>query len=168
MLKRLSAVLFLLFCHVSPAWAWEVWKEQEPGYPDMVIAEVVGDLGNFLRLVCINQSIHLEITLLGSSESLNDAFLSMQVDENPPVRVAGFLESFPEAEATVFFGLDRRDRPAPTTEELLYQMLEGYHLYLLDLETHEPLEHWSMAGSIKAVRLLGERCSDKPSQAQSA
>lgn len=106
------------------------------------------------------------MTMIGASESLTDLFLVFQVDENPPMRVAGFTESLAEEGLTLFIGLDRRGNPAATTERLMYEMLKGHHLYLLDPETHEPLEHWSMTGSIKAVKLLHEMCDQEADPAK--
>ena len=165
-MKKLLLIISLMFYSHS-AWSWEVWQEESAEHTNVAIAEVVGDTGSFLQLVCIDQNIHVEVVFLGATASQKDTMTTFQVDDSRLITVAGFLESLPEEDLSVFIGLDRRGRPAPTTQELVQHMLKGHHLYALDANTQEPAEHWSMAGSIKAVRLLTELCSIKTPNTQS-
>ncbi len=164
MKKFLIILSFLLLS--TPAAAWEVWSEQDPEGLRVSFAEAVGDTGAMLSLVCMDQNIHLEVAFPGSSESLSDAFITLQTDDNIPIRVAGFIESLVEEDSTVFFGLDRKDNPAPTTGSLVYDMFHSDHLYLLQAETSEPMEHWSMYGVVEAVTKLTKLCGGYDTQEQ--
>ena len=153
--KLLSILFFLL---PATSHAWEIFTESGTDGREITIAEQVGDAGSFLTLVCVDQKIHIEIIFPGAIDLDDDSVVLLQIDNQPERLVAGFFDKI-DATTSVFVGLDRRDEPSAATSDLLKQMAAGNSLYLGDPDPIEAIEHWSMAGSRKAIKQIKSKCS---------
>ena len=153
--KLLSILFFLL---PATSHAWEIFTESGTDGREITIAEQVGDAGSFLTLVCVDQKIHIEIIFPGAIDLDDDSVVLLQIDNQPERLVAGFFDKI-DATTSVFVGLDRRDEPSAATSDLLKQMAAGNSLYLGNADLIEAIEHWSMAGSRKAIKQIKSKCS---------
>ena len=108
--------------------------------------------------MCVDQKIHIEIIFPGAIDLDDDSVVLLQIDNQPEWLVAGFFDKI-DATTSVFVGLDRRDEPSAATSDLLEQMDAGNSLYLGDPDLIEAIEHWSLAGSRKAMKQRKSRCS---------
>ena len=153
--KLLSILFFLL---PATSHAWEIFTESGTDGREITIAEQVGDAGSFLNLVCIDQKIHIEIIFPGAINPDDDSFVLLQIDSQPERFVAGLFDKI-DATTSVFVGLERRDEPSAATPDLLKQMAAGNSLYLGNADLIEAIEHWSMAGSRKAIKQIKSKCS---------
>jgi hypothetical protein len=153
--KLLSILFFLLpaTSHVS-----EIFTESGTDGREITIAEQVGDAGSFLNLVCIDQKIHIKLIFPGAIDLDDDSVVLLQIDNQAERLVDGFFDKN-DATTSVFVGLDRRDEPSAATSDLLKQMTAGNSLDLGDPDLTEAIEHWSMAGSRKAIKQIASKCS---------
>ena len=108
--------------------------------------------------MCIDQKIHIEIIFPGAIDPDDDSVVLLQIDSQPERFVAGLFDKI-DATTSVFVGWDRRDEPFAATSDLRKQMAAGHSLYLGDPDLIEAIEHWSMAGSRKAIKQIKSKCS---------
>jgi hypothetical protein len=153
---KLLPILFFLLPATSHA--WEIFTESGTDGRKITIAEQVGDAGAFLTHVCVDQKIHIETIFPGAIDLDDDSVVLRQIDNQPERLVAGFFDKI-DAITSVFVGLDRRDEPSAATSDLLNQMAAGSSLYLGDPDFIEAIEHWSMAGSLKAIKQIKSKCA---------
>jgi hypothetical protein len=140
------------------AQAFEIFQEKEDDGRVFTIAEQAGEAGSFLRLVCFEQKIHLEVIFPIALEPVDDTVELFQIDDRPERLVAGFVDEI-DASTSVFVGLDRRDEPAAATQLLVNEMAAGQEAYLGDPDVREATERWSLQGSRKAIKQLRKKCS---------
>ena len=122
-LKIFSLIAF--FCPMT-AQAWEVFQETEDDGRVFTVAEQAGEAGAFLRLVCFEKKIHLEVIYPAALEPVDDTVELFQIDNRPERLVAGFIDQV-DASTSVFVGVDRRDEPAAATKLLVDEMAAFYH-----------------------------------------
>ena len=79
-LKIFSLMAF--FCPMI-AQAWEVFQETEDDGRVFTVAEQAGEAGAFLRLVCFEKKIHLEVIYPAALEPVDDAVELFQIDNRP-------------------------------------------------------------------------------------
>ena len=108
--------------------------------------------------MCVDQKIHIEIIFPGAIDLDDDSVVLLQIDNQPEWLVAGFFDKI-DATTSVFVGLDRRDEPSAATSDLLKQIAAGNSLYLGDPDLIAAIEHWSIAGSRKAIKQIKSKCS---------
>ena len=154
-IKLLSILFFLL---PATSHVWEIFTESGTDGREIMIAEQVGDVGSFLTLVCVDQKIHIEIIFPGAMDLDDDSVVLLQIDNQAERVVAGFFNKI-DATTSVFVGLDRRDEPSAATSDLLKQMAAGHSLYPGDPDLIQAIEHWSVAGSRKAINQITSKCS---------
>lgn len=154
-IKLLSILFFLL---PATSHAWEIFTESGTDGREIMIAEQVGDVGSFLTLVCVDQKIHIEIIFPGAMDLDDDSVVLLQIDSQPERFVAGLFDKI-DATTSVFVGLDGRDEPSAATSDLLKQMAAGHSLYPGDPDLIQAIEHWSVAGSRKAINQITSKCS---------
>ncbi|MBT7343071.1 MAG: hypothetical protein P8H69_03745 [Planktomarina sp.] len=140
------------------AQAWEVFQEKEDDGRVFTIAEQAGDAGAFLRLVCFEKKIHLEVIFPKAIEPVADTVELFQIDDRPERLVAGFIDEI-DASTSIFVGVDRRDEPAASTKALVDQMAAGQEVFLGDPDAREAIERWSLQGSRKAIDEIRKKCS---------
>jgi len=154
-LKIFSLMAF--FCPMT-AQAWEVFQETEDDGRVYTVAEQAGEAGAFLRLVCFEKKIHLEVIYPAALEPVDDAVELFQNDNRPERLVAGFMDQI-DASTSVFVGVDRRDNPAAATKLLVDEMAAGREVYLGDPDLREGIERWSLIGSRKAINQVRKKCT---------
>ena len=154
-IKLLSILFFLL---PATSHACEIFTESGTDGREIMIAEQVGDVGSFLTLVCVDQKIHIEIIFPGAMDLDDDSVVLLQIDNQPEWLVAGFFDEI-DATTSVFVGLDGRNEPSAATSDLLKQMAAGHSLYPGDPDLIQAIEHWSVAGSRKAINQITSKCS---------
>ena len=79
------------FCPMT-AQAWEVLQETEDDGRVYTVAEQAGEAGAFLRLVCFEKKIHLEVIYPAALEPVDDTVELFQIDNRPERLVAGFID----------------------------------------------------------------------------
>lgn len=151
-------ILAMVFLVPNATSAWEIIVEREQDGRVFTIAEQTGDAGSFLRLVCFEQKTHFEIEFPFGVDYAGDSVVLMQVDQRPERLIAGFTDKL-DRNTHIFIGLDRRDQPAAATATLLKEIAAGSSLYLGDPDISEAFEHWSLAGSKKAIQQIRSKCS---------
>ena len=154
-IKLLSILFFLL---PATSHVWEIFTESGTDGREIMIAEQVGDVGSFLTLVCVDQKIHIEIIFPGAMDLDDDSVVLLQIDNQPEWLVAGFFDEI-DATTSVCVGLDGRNEPSAATSDLLKQMAAGHSLYPGDPDLIQAIEHWSVAGSRKAINQITSKCS---------
>ena len=136
------------------AQAWEVFQETEDDGRVFTVAEQAGEAGAFLRLVCFEKKIHLEVIYPAALDTVE----LFQIDNRPERLVAGFIDQV-DASTSVFVGVDRRDEPAAATKLLVDEMAAGQEVYLGDPDLREGIERWSLKGSREAINQVRKKCT---------
>ena len=154
-LKIFSLMAF--FCPMT-AQAWEVFQETEDDGRVYTVAEQAGEAGAFLRLVCFEKKIHLEVIYPAALEPVDDTVELFQIDNRPERLVAGFIDQV-DASTSVFVGVDRRDEPGAATKLLVDEMAAGQEVYLGDPDLREGIERWSLKGSREAINQVRKKCT---------
>ena len=85
-----------------------MFQETEDDGRIFTVAEQAGEAGAFLRRVCFEKKIHLEVIYPAALEPVDDAVELFQIDNRPERLVAGFMDQI-DASTSVFVGVDRRD-----------------------------------------------------------
>lgn len=140
------------------AQAWEVFQEREDDGRVFTIAEQAGEAGAFLRLVCFEKKIHLEVIFPAALEPVDDTVELFQIDDRPERLVAGFVDEI-DASTSIFVGVGRRDEPAASTKILVDEMAAGQAVFLGDPDAREAIERWSLQGSRKAINQIRNKCT---------
>ncbi len=156
-MKYIFTIFVQILLFTSAASAWEISTEKEDDGRVFLIAEQAGDGGGILELVCANKQTWIEVTTPVAISAEEHVTFLFQVDDNPERLVAGYIERV-DSRASVFIGLDSRDRPAASTKDLLAQMGKGKILYLGDPDAREAIDQWSLIGAAKAIKTITKGC----------
>lgn len=156
-MMTLRASLIALLLLSQPVYAWDIRTERSDQGDRFVVAEQAGDGGASLHLVCFDKDIHIEILYPAALPEQDDVTEILQIDGRPERLLAGSIERV-DNRTSVFVGIDRRDKPAAATADLLREMQAGQSLYLGDPDMREAVERWSLKGSSKAISTLKSSC----------